>query len=773
LVVLSCCISCSTSKRLAEGEVLYTGAEVAFTHPDEIDQLGEVTYQLEEMIKPEPNGALLGLRPKLWIYQKFGRKKPDGIGGKIKQKFGAEPVLVDTARARRNTLLMRKYLQDQGYFHSEVSFQVKAAKQKAEAEIVYQVETKGRYTFGEVIYPRGPDTARQLIGYGQLKSVIQTGDPYRLVALQAERQRLSVTMREAGFAGFFPTFLYYTLDTLSHTREVRVRLWVKDPTDSTVHRPFFLKQVLIYPDYTLDSESQPEGDSLYVRNGLSFSQPYSVVKPKVLRENILLSPGNKYSQKAHAYTLSHLQDLGTYKFVNIKYRPDLPGSDSDSLVAQVYLTPKRMQEIGVDLEGDTRTGLFSGYGTNLSLTYSHQNLFHGGERFNANLNGSAVFQPGDTSSIINTVDLSARVDLFIPRFVTPFRINHVSRRFLPQTRISLNYSYQQRIGFYTLGSLGGSFGYQWKESTSKQHELTPLSLLAIDLLRSSDDFDSLLRANPFLRSSFSNVLILGPQYSYTYQESPKGIGQVYHYFRGGLGFSGNLLWLGYRALRGQQDNAYQMFGRPFAQFSRLEVDYRSYVRLAREQTLIARLSGGVGVPYGNSEVLPYLKQFFIGGPVSLRAFGLRTIGPGAFQASEGQSEIAFVDQTGDMLIEANVEYRFPLISYLKGALFADAGNVWLIPGTGGADPTPTEALRREQGVFAADRFLGQTAVGAGFGLRLDVDFFVLRFDIATPLRRPDRPAGQRWVFDQMQPFYLPWLRDRDNLRLVLAIGYPF
>jgi len=765
--------SCGTSQRLAEGEVLYTGAEVEFAQPEAIDKLSQVQYALSEMIQPEPNGEVLGMRPKLWIYQKFGQKKPDGVGNKIKEKYGQAPVLLDTARARRNTLRMRKYLQDQGYFHSQVLIEVDSAKRKPEAMIRYRVETQGRYRFGAVVYPEPSDPARSLIAYQQKNSLIQRGDPYRLNALEAERGRLAGELRREGFANFFPAYLYYTLDTLSGSREVRVRLWVTDPSDSTKHHRYYLRRVLIYPDYTLDNVQQGREDSLYHQAGLTFTQPSSKVRPEVLRDNILLRPGDRYSQKAHAYTLRHLQDLGTYKFVNLKYRPDPDTASTDSLAAVVYLTPKRMQEIGIDLEADTRTGLFSGYGTNLSFNYSHQNLFRGAERLNTNLNGSAVFQPGDTTSFINTIDLSARVDLFIPRFVTPFDLKNVSRYYLPQTRISANYSYQERIGFYSLGSVGASFGYQWQESAAKQHELTPFSLLAIDLLNSSNDFDSLLRVNPFLQSSFSDVLILGPQYSYTYQEQPSGIGEAYHYFRGGLGFSGNLLWLGYRAFAGAQDDSYRVLGRPFAQFSRLELDYRSYVRLGKEQTLIGRLSGGVGVPYGNSQVLPYLKQFFIGGPVSLRAFGLRTVGPGAFRAAERQDEIGFVDQTGDMLIEANLEYRFPMISYLKGALFADAGNVWLLPISGDQDLGPSEALRREQGVFEVDQFLNQTAIGAGFGLRLDVDFFVLRLDVAAPLRRPDRPAGERWVLDEMQPFHWPWLSDRDNVRLVLAIGYPF
>ena len=259
LVLLS---SCGTTRRLAEGEVLYTGAEIEFAQPDEIDKPGQVQYDLEGMIKPDPNDELLGLRPGLWIYQKFGRKKPDGLGAKIKERYGQAPVLVDTARARRNTLRMRKYLQDQGYFQSQIRVEVDTASRKPEAMVRYVVETQGRYHFEEVVYPGYTDPARSVIAYEKKNSLIEPGDPYRLAALEAERGRLTGALRQEGFANFFPAYLYYTLDTLSGARKVRVRLWVKDPSDSTQHRRYYLRRVLIYPDYTLDAQEPSLQDSL-------------------------------------------------------------------------------------------------------------------------------------------------------------------------------------------------------------------------------------------------------------------------------------------------------------------------------------------------------------------------------------------------------------------------------------------------------------------------------------------------------------------------------
>ncbi len=764
---------CNTTKRLKKDEVLYTGAEVAFQQPEVVEKAERVEADLKDITSPSPNASLWGLRPQLWVYQRFGQNKEKGLGPLIQRKLGEPPVLLDTALARRVSLRMEKYLQDQGYFGSKVRYKVQPDPADPTAVIRYEVTTPKRYRIGELRYPQGEDPARQLIRKYKDGSPIQPGTPYRLAALQAERSRITRQLRNSGYANFYESFLYFTLDTLSMPGQVRVAVQVKDPSDATTHRRYQVQRIFVYPDYTLDQDTteapQVEGPTTA---GLSLMGKHSRVRLKTIQRHLLVEPGGWYSAEKERYTLKHLQDLGTYKFVNLKYQP-APG-DTTLLNYQLYLTPRQMQEVGVELEADVRTGLFSGYGTNLSLSYTHYNLFGGGERFQASVRGSAVFQPGDTSSIINTLDLSARADLYVPRLLLPFKFNLYSKAYIPQTKFSANYSYQERINFYALGSLGFSFGYAWKANAFQQHEFTALSLQSINLLRSAPAFDSLLRRNPFLQSSFSDVLILGPRYSFTYQEPPGGRGSVYHYFRGVSEFSGNLLNLGYRTLLGPPENGpYKIFGRPFAQYSRFELDYRFYWKVAKQQTLAARFAGGVGVPYGNSEVLPYLKQFFTGGPVGLRAFRLRTLGPGSFQPEARQDELGFVDQTGDILLESTLEYRFPIYSYVKGALFTDVGNIWLLPGASPPPSSEVEARRQAEGVFSWDTFGRQLAVGAGVGLRLDVDFFVLRLDLAFPLHKPFLPRGERWVVDKMQPFYWPWLSDSDNAVLNLAIGYPF
>ncbi|MDB4285697.1 BamA/TamA family outer membrane protein [bacterium] len=765
--------ACQTAKKLEPGKVLYTGANVEFSNTKKINTQSKLEEQIYYTIQPKANAQLLGANYKLWIYQRFGKKnkKEKTFGKSIRKKFGEPPAIMDTTKARLSTYRIQKYMQDQGYFGSKVTYTVNRKKKAPRASVNYTITSKGQYTLSEYFLPDSLDPIGREIRFMHRKTFIRLGEPYQLSTLQAERDRVSYHLRKSGYADFNSSNLYFNIDTVSGSRSVRVELKVKEPVDSSGYHRYVIGKVFIYPSYTLD-DSLASIKALLKPNS-TFIGEVSPLKESTLLRNILIRAGELYSQKNHDYTLRHLLDLGIYKFVSIKYNPYPETSKIDSLSCHIYLTPQQMQEVSADVEADFRTGIFSGYGTSLSFNYRHNNLFRGAEKLNITLSGSTVFQPGDTTAVINTLDASLKADLYFPRFLTPFNIKNVSQYYLPQTRISASANYQGRIGFYALGSYGLSLSYLWKENEQKSHQFSPLSILNIDLLRTTDDFDSVLTANPFLRSSFENVMILGIKYAYTFQGIPRSSRDPYFYFRGGVEFSGNLTGLAMSLIEQNTSRPKEILGRPFAQYSRPEADFRAYLPLGNDQLVAGKIAVGAGIPYGNSEVLPYLKQFYIGGPISLRGFGLRTLGPGSYQQESAGDEIGFVDQTGDMLIEGSLEYRFPIAGYLKGGLFVDAGNVWLLPTNSDITPSDQEKTRREEGLFNLSRFPSQIAVGAGIGFRFDVDFFVLRFDLAFPLRKPFLPEGERWVIRNMRPTNWGWLNNRENAILNIAIGYPF
>nr|MBA3899609.1 BamA/TamA family outer membrane protein [Bacteroidota bacterium] len=361
----------------------------------------------------------------------------------------------------------------------------------------------------------------------------------------------------------------------------------------------------------------------------------------------------------------------------------------------------------------------------------------------------------------------------IPKFIAPFNVNPDRPiKNIPRTRVQFGYSLLNRVDFFWLNSFNTSFGYMWSETVDKRHELNPISINYVRLGSTSPRFDSILDRNPILRRSFEEQLIFGSNYTFFFNDQLKEERIHNFYFMGNLDIAGNFIYL-IQSLAANNfaspEDPHGILRRPYSQFARGEADFRHYYRPSPKTRLVSRLLVGTGFAYGNTNTLPYIKQFFIGGANSLRAFPPRSLGPGAYRAEISEDrQVLFLDQVGDIKIEGNVEYRFPIISVLKGAVFVDAGNIWTY--------RPNESLRNPitdeiEGVFLIDNFYNEIAAGTGAGLRLDASFFVLRLDLGVPIRKPWLLENERWVMEDIS-FGNPVWR-RDNLVLNIAIGYPF
>ena len=329
----------------------------------------------------------------------------------------------------------------------------------------------------------------------------------------------------------------------------------------------------------------------------------------------------------------------------------------------------------------------------------------------------------------------------------------------------LGLSLLHRLQYYQLFSVDASFGYNWKESISKEHNFNPLSITYAHLTNTTQKFDDLLNTNPFLRKSFEEQFIIGQNYSFTYNNQLEKDHKNHLYFKGSIYLSGNLLQLVQSLLiknKATPDTPYKIFGMIYSQYYKFDIDLRQYYNtIDQRSSLASRLIAGIGVAYGNSATLPYVKQFNIGGSNSVRAFSARSLGPGSYKIPDSVAAKSFIDQAGDIKLEVNSEYRFPIVRILRGALFIDAGNIWLLQ----EDPA------RPGSQFSSKTFLDEIAVGTGFGLRLDLSFFILRFDIAFPLRVPSLPQGERWVTNKINFGDPSWRKN--NLALNIAIGYPY
>ncbi len=455
-------------------------------------------------------------------------------------------------------------------------------------------------------------------------------------------------------------------------------------------------------------------------------------------------------------------NLGVFKFVNIRF-DEVDSSGIPRLDVRVFVTPVLLKNIRLELQGVSKSNDLAGPVFNSS--FRNRNLFRGAENFTLSLETGFETPLSGTAAGLNSYEVGARAVLELPEFVTPFALEDVSTRFVPKTRIELGTRLLDRLQYFQMLSLDASFGYDWKETLTKEHVLNPVSFTLVHLAKRTPLFSALLTANPFLRRSYEEQFILGPNYTFTYNDQLESDRKNHLYFKGGIDLSGNLLYLAQSLFAGRKagpDNPFKIFGTPYSQYARFDIDLRHYYHSTDQATTIAsRLVAGVGLAYGNSSTMPYVKQFYIGGANSVRAFNARSLGPGSYKTPDSLAANGFFDEAGDIKLEANIEYRFPLVSILHGALFLDAGNIWLARD----DPT------RPGAKFSGKTFLDEIAVGTGLGLRVDLSFFVLRFDLAFPLRIPYLPEGERWVARQIA-FGDPGWR-KNNFVFNIAIGYPY
>ena len=415
--------------------------------------------------------------------------------------------------------------------------------------------------------------------------------------------------------------------------------------------------------------------------------------------------------------------------------------ESDIWMSELFLSPLNKRALRLELQGVTKSNNFAGPG--IGLTYSNRNIFKGGElfRLSTNFGYEKQFSSGGSEGS-SSLQLGAKTSLTFPRLLFPINIDHRFEYSIPKTKIELGYDYLNRTRLYRLNSLTATFGYIWTANRFVTHRLNPLNINYVSLGKTSEEFDNILDQNPFLRQSFEQKFIAGLTYSFTYNELSDQSKKGGFYTNVNFDIAGNIL-----SLFGKENDegSKSFLGLEYAQYAKLDIDTRYHYKLdSKGQVLVARVFGGIGLPYGNSNSLPFVKQYFSGGPYSVRAFRIRGLGPGTYAPADGDS--GYFDQAGDIRLEANLEYRFPIMQYINGAVFADAGNVWLTK--------ENEAL--PGGKFSTD-FINELGIGAGIGLRIDIQGFVIRFDLASPLKTPNTD----WNFEYDSPVFN------------FAIGYPF
>lgn len=777
LTVLFLLSGCTAIRLVPENQVLYTGSEIDLSSNRRMKAKKKIRELLDANILPKPNTTILGMRPGLWFFYKAGNPRKKGFRSFMKNKLGQAPVYMTDIDAKQTAQLLEGQLINNGYFKAEVTSKVDIKEKKG--TVTYTALVPRPYRLRNITYPR-LDTLFTNIDSVKNDSYLKTNQRYNLERLKAEQQRIEEAMENMGFFYFDDRHLLFEADSTVGKRKIDLTLTMEPGVPEKAKRIYRMGEISIYPDYALSDDTRSVSTDTLLVDGYHYIDKQKKYRPQTITSIINFKPGKVYRNEDREYTLSHLMSLGSFKFVDIRFKESR--KDSFLLDTDIYLTSHLKKSLRAEAQMVSKSNNFVGPG--LTLRFTNRNFLKGSEKFEITANTSYEVQVSrNNPTPLNAFEFGIESGLSVPRIISPLTIHYPSRRYLPTTEFSLGFRLQQRIGFFRLNSFNLSSGYTWRENTSKMHELYPVDISYVQLGNISDDFQTQIERNPFLGRSFENQFIIGSRYSYTVntQIDQKRISQFREqefersqfYFNGKVDIAGNLMNL----LQNTFDNkeagdSMKIFGTAYSQFVRGEIDFRYFLNFDERNKLATRIILGTGLAYGNSETLPYIKQFSIGGSNSIRAFPARTIGPGTYNiADDLPSEVPgeeakagalyFIDQRADIKLEGNVEFRFDIVKSLKGAVFVDAGNIWLIK----------EDESRTGGKFRKDQFLDELAVGTGVGLRFDLSFFVLRFDLAFPLRKPYLPENERWVIDKIDLGSPSWRSD--NLILNIAIGYPF
>ncbi|MGG5210919.1 BamA/TamA family outer membrane protein [Chryseobacterium sp. MIQD13] len=753
-------LSCSNTRFLKEGQMLYTGGEVKIVN-DTISkkEKNELKAALEENLVPKPNSSILGLRPKLYFYNIAKEPKKDkGFNYWLKYKVGEKPVLLGDVDREFNKDIIENYSENKGYFNAKATYDTVSKNKKA--KVIYTLRPGARYMVSNVKFQQDSSLVNREIQTLAPKTLLKSGKPFDLDVIKDERVRIDNGLKERGFYYFNPDNIIVQADsTVSKNHKVELNVKLKDDTPDLSRQQFSIDKVIVFPNYNIQDVKRGKysvpmnTDSLskYAYGDIYVIDPQHKFKPKIFDRALYFKKGDLYNRSNHNLTLNRLISLGVFKFVKNEFIV------SDSLKHQFdayyLLTPRQIQSLRLEALGRTNSANYAG--SELNLNWTHRNFFRGAEQFKAAIYGAFDFQMGGQENAQNLFRAGTNVQLSIPRIVAPFRFNS-SSAFVPRTNITLGYEFQNRTQLYTLNNFNASFGYVWKENARKEHDLKVIDITLVSPANVTEKFYE-QATTPAARRVVEKQLIFGPTYSYTYTNTMLPKANTI-YYKGTLDLAGNITGL-VTGANVKNDKEKKIFGIPFSQYAKIENDFRFYHKFTEKTSLATRFIGGIAYPYGNSEFIPFSKQFFSGGSNSIRAFRARTLGPGSFDPRTIPAG-TLLDQAGDIKLELNAEYRANIYKFLNVAAFVDAGNVWLI----------NEDKDRPGAKFSKE-FLSEVAVGAGVGLRLDFSILILRLDLAMPLRVPYYEKGDRWAFDKIDFGNSNWRKD--NLVLNIAIGYPF
>lgn len=760
-------VSCNPARHLEDGKYLLRSNKIKIEGKKHILDIDE----LENYIKQKPNTRIMGVFPfHLRTYNFLAHGKERKWKNKLKKVVGEEPVVYDEFLTKKSARQLELYAHSKGYYDAEVHDTVRLSRKKA--WVKYTIVPNKPYRIRQVSF----STSDSVIGDFVLKdttdnTVLHPGGILDYDALVLERDRISKMIRNRGYYAFSKDFIDFEVDSGLQSKladvNLRIKLFPKHDQYRGIilnqHSKYKIRDVNLYLNIKRQSSKFDSlqvfapPDTLTFNNTHFYYYDNMVLKPDVLFAKIDFRQGQYFSETTIDKTYRQLSGLQQFKLINIKFEelPDSLSSDSARLLdCHIQLTTIISQGYQVELEG---TNSSNHWGIGGNLLYYHKNLFGGAEIFNMKFSGALEVQREFVSNtadnfLPNTFEYGVETSMTIPKFWIPFKAGRMLRKYQPKTALSFSYSHQKRTN-YTRKIINAGFGYQWNSSQFKKHRFNPIELNIINLTDTSAEFSQYFDTL-YLKHSYEAQFISVS--SYTFELSTQDLKRQFSDFiflRSRTELAGNII-SGLNELLGVNktaDGYYELFNTRFAQFVRGDIDLRYYKHLNEHSLLVYRGFFGIGIPYGNNHVLPFVKKYFSGGSNGIRAWQIRSLGPGSFV-----DDSSFPDLAADMKIEANLEYRFDVAWKLKGAFFIDAGNIWAI----------NRYDERPGALFTFHSFYKEMAIGTGLGARFDFDFLLFRIDLGIKVRDPELPEGSRMIWGNRK-------LGIGDYSWNFGIGYPF
>ena len=752
--------SCSPLKFVPEDSYLINKVEV------EVDNKEINKEEAKSYVRQKENYKILGfLKFHLWLYNLSSKNKTDGW----LKRIGEPPQIYNEALAIRSEGQLKQYLNNKGYFRGKIDREVELNEKRQRANVTYSLETGDIYKIRDINYHFNNPELRSLFMRDTSRLSVRPGIPFDYYVLDNQRSSIVNLFRNNGYYYFAKENVSYLADSSKFEKEILLDLYVGNPAgneedSARVFEPYFLNNfyISVLPGTTplndIRQSSNIFSDTLRTDNFTVYRSNQTRYNPSLFGHSLQMKKGERYRLSDVEHTFNAFNRLRQFRFIDIQFQEPEMEKDTNLLDCFIRLAPLNKQSTSFDVEGTNTSGNLGVAG---NINYQHRNLFSGAEILQINLRGAIERVANSESDYFNTRELGIESSITIPKLLGPGSFIRSFKAVQPKTVFTLGYNFQRRPE-YTRTISNIKFGYDWMTTETFRQTLNLLDFNMVNLYRFDPDFIEKIK-DLYIKSSFTDHLILATNYSFTYNNQSLNQGQGYNYVRFNIESAGNILsLLSSLANRPKEESVdtlglgttkyYQIFNTRFAQYVKSDIEFRHGYSFDKYNTLVTRAFLGIGVPYGNFDILPFEKKYFTGGANGIRAWQVRSLGPGTYKAPEG----AYPNQSSDIKFEANLEYRFRLIDFIEGALFFDVGNIWAI----------NKKDNREGALFEFDKFYKQLAFGTGTGLRFDFNYFIFRLDLGLKLREPADRFGDGWIIGN-RPV------NKDDLNFSFAIGYPF